>query len=55
MHGGFSLNDEGKKLRITEVNNKLEYKRHLNSKKMKVRNVKLAEIHKIVKEIGRFI
>jgi len=53
VYGGYTLNDEGKKILITEINNKLEDARHFNGKNMQHRNIVLAEMHEIAKEIRR--
>ncbi len=55
IHAGYTLNDEGKKLLITEINSKLEDKRPFSGKKMQHRNIILAEMHKIAKEIGKLL
>ena len=38
---------------ITEVNSKLEEKKQFSGKNMQYRNIVLAEMHRIAKEIGK--
>jgi CRISP-associated protein Cas1 len=53
IYSGYTLNDEGKKLLITEINTKLEDKKRFSGKNMQYRNIIQAEMHKIAKEIGK--
>lgn len=52
IQGGFTLNDEGKKILITELNGKLNTTQNYHGKNMQYRNIILAEMHRIAKEIG---
>jgi CRISPR-associated protein Cas1 len=51
IYGGYTLNDEGKKILITEVNTKLEATQKMSDRNMQYRNIVQAEMHKIAKEI----
>ncbi len=53
IQGGYTLNDEGKKILITELNSKLDATQNYHGKNMQYRNIILAEMHKIAKDIGR--
>ncbi len=53
IDGGYTLNDEGKKIFITELNAKLDDFRQHRSKKMQNRNIILAEMHGTAKRLTR--
>lgn len=53
IYSGYTLNDEGKKVLMTEINRKLDSTQRYSGKDMQYRNIVLAEMHKIAKEIRK--
>jgi len=53
IDGGYTLNGEGKKILITELNAKLDEARQHRGKKMQYRNIILAEMHGTAKKLTK--